>query len=296
MISVSRKYLAEFVTRMVQHNKLNYLRYHVALGLIDEKGEGRVSHIEAYKTISEKFGLNTRTVRRTLNDMVKYEWLDSGPNHFYYRKQERIALRYDCELTSRRAVAYSWEDVSGDIVHWRSVTMDAVLAIHGDNPTITREKLHELYGWSRQTQRKYNRMAGTGTRENYAALSQMESEYDLQRAQELRPYAFMFNDANGELFNKPGQRYVMAQIANTYNPKHNRTKRRIRALCNKRNGQRAIRRRVFVEQPSDATVNNDVKALKVWEKDTGRDVFYLRKGNSHVGLWGHIAPQNPNFF
>ncbi|TXI86686.1 MAG: hypothetical protein E6Q36_08925 [Chryseobacterium sp.] len=292
-----KKYLAEFVTGMLYAGKLNFLRYHVTMSLMDERGEGRVVAQEAYQTLAANLGINVRTVRRTLKEMAKYEWLSITDTHIYLKKQEKIALRYDVNLSSRRAVVFTPEDITGDIVHWRSQIADAILAVHGDNPTITREKLHELYGWSRQTQRKYNREANTSIRENLAVLSEKHSEYDLQRAQQVRPHAFSLTDHNGVLSDEPKTQYVVAQIANTYKPQHTKVKRRIRALCNKQNGQRQLRKRVFIDQdPTTAKTSNDGVALKAWGKDTERDMFYYRKTSQGVGLWGRIAPKEVSFF
>lgn len=200
----------------------NYLRYHVAMLLLDKKRSGCVLLADYIPTVSQKFQVKPKTVINNLYKLQEAGWGKFGGDYFYYKSIDKLPL--NIVNPSTLAVRVDWTRLL-TIDSWRAFCYQTTLVNKKGYKTVSRATLHDITGHSNKTQIKYEKRVGVDKRFNFGILgryggnqTKLENVYYTESDKTKKCIrVFLGNVATKTAKGKTNyQSYFMRQVSNTY--------------------------------------------------------------------------------
>lgn len=270
--SVRNTKLQVLVAQAALHNRsANYLRYYLALQMLDVTGTGRIpwtvlkeepmSKVATYSTIRnwvwrlDKAGLVSISKRK--------DWV-------YLTGVKKIPLTskfnpsaIENQVSPNTWVGVSWKDVAGSVVTFRAFLVDLVRqAATDEDIPISRETLAELVGKAATTQRKYENITGTIHKRNYTVLGKNTEYNRVKYGLEGRPTFQVGKDLATPIPNS--YRYMNPLVFYNRRNTLDDTGLRLRRT--------SAKVRVFYTKFSDAA--------RAWERNPNQEVFWWSNGKN----------------
>lgn len=258
---LSNKVNVHLMQYALKEREVNSIRYYLACRLLDKNGKGWVYISDVKPELSILFGVTEKTVQNNIYTLASKGIGRINSGRFYYNSLESVTLGLGPSI-NRKAVEVTLETLRGGVVNTRAFFEKAFLATVPHS--ITRDKITERIGISRNTQRKYESKNGVEETKKFGFVDfgKLDKKY----------LALLRHHGEPIFFVNDGGMRIYRQIGNQYNVNLDLVKRKVRKGTFSH----------MPKTPAKKLFHNDLdQAFDYWQNEgESVDALYKYKENS----------------